>query len=238
MVDDNINLRVTDPIKHSIIVTADNVEYYDDNSSFFKIETGFATEILDNVFVGKTISYFNIYTNTKIRIIGANAFKNCVWKISKISFKPYYPTTIKSQAFANCSGLTTINYGGTKEQWNNVTKADDWNVGTPLTIICTDGTIIEKGKENTITTTYYKPQIPIKYGSSKYIYPLTTADQVVTDSGERLNAFLKNAVFQDLTGATAEQVRRQSNDSGTTVAVRDDINSNDVQVARLVAVLK
>lgn len=88
------------------------------------------------------------------------------------------------------------------------------------------------------TNTYYKPQTPIKYGSSKYIYPLTTADQVVTDSGERLNDFLKNAVFQDLTGITIEPMRRQSNDSGTTVAVRDDINSNDVQVARLVAVLK
>ena len=85
------------------------------------------------------------------------------------------------------------------------------------------------------TNTYYKPQAPIKYGDSKYIYPLTTADQVVTDNGERLNAFLKNAVFQDLTGATTEQVRRQS---GTTVAVRDDINSKDIQTTRLVAVLK
>ena len=86
--------------------------------------------------------------------------------------------------------------------------------------------------------TYYKPQTPIKYGSSKYIYPLTTADQVITNSGERLNDFLKNAVFQDLTGVTIEPMRRQSNDSGTTVAVRDNINSNDVQVTRLVAVLK
>lgn len=90
----------------------------------------------------------------------------------------------------------------------------------------------------TSTNTYYKPQTPIKYGSSKYIYPLTTADQVVTENGERLNTFLKNAVFQDLTGITIEPMRLQSNDSGTTVAVRDDINSNDVQVAKLVAVLK
>ena len=38
---------------------------------------------------------------------------------------------------------------------------------------------------------YLKPQSPLKQGEN-HIYPLTTADQVITDSGERINSVVYN----------------------------------------------
>lgn len=50
--------------------------------------------------------------------------------------------TIESLALYNCSNLEMIEYEGTMEEWNNITKASDWNYSTGLTsIVCSDGTI-------------------------------------------------------------------------------------------------
>ena len=51
-------------------------------------------------------------------------------------------TEVGSSAFENYSSLTSINYNGTKEQWNAISKGSDWNIYTGnYTIYCTDGTI-------------------------------------------------------------------------------------------------
>ena len=39
-------------------------------------------------------------------------------------------TSIGDYAFSGYSSLTTINYRGTKEEWNAITKGDNWNSGT------------------------------------------------------------------------------------------------------------
>lgn len=45
---------------------------------------------------------------------------------------------------------------------------------------------------------YLKPQNPIKLNND-YIYPLTTADQVITGSGERLNSLFKKTIKETTT---------------------------------------
>ena len=45
--------------------------------------------------------------------------------------------------FEYCKKLSTINFEGTIEQWNAVSKDEIWSYGVPSTcvIVCTDGTI-------------------------------------------------------------------------------------------------
>ena len=44
--------------------------------------------------------------------------------------------------FKGCTKLTTINYGGTKAQWNALTKKTDWNNSVPATVVhCSDGNV-------------------------------------------------------------------------------------------------
>ena len=43
-------------------------------------------------------------------------------------------TFIGVQTFYNCSNLTNINYKGTEEQWNNITKGDNWNLNCPAVV--------------------------------------------------------------------------------------------------------
>ena len=38
--------------------------------------------------------------------------------------------SINQYAFAYCTSLTTINYLGTEEQWNNISKGSDWDLNT------------------------------------------------------------------------------------------------------------
>ena len=44
-------------------------------------------------------------------------------------------TSIGNKVFYNCSKLTTINYTGTEEQWNAISKGTDWNYGTSFNVI-------------------------------------------------------------------------------------------------------
>jgi len=48
---------------------------------------------------------------------------------------------IEAYAFAKCSNLETINYYGTVEQWNMITKKDNWNYNSVFNVVCSDGTI-------------------------------------------------------------------------------------------------
>ncbi len=47
------------------------------------------------------------------------AFDSCV-KLESIEI-PATLTSIKRQSFYKCSALTTVYYGGTSEQWDNIT---------------------------------------------------------------------------------------------------------------------
>ena len=46
------------------------------------------------------------------------------------------------RCFKDCTSLTTINYGGTMEQWNALPKKEDSFTGVPATVVhCSDGDV-------------------------------------------------------------------------------------------------
>ena len=75
-----------------------------------------------------------------VTYIGGSAFESCTG-LTSVTI-PDSVTSISSSAFQNCTGLTDIYFSGTKEQWNSIGKAWDWNYYTGYYVIhCTDGDI-------------------------------------------------------------------------------------------------
>lgn len=73
--------------------------------------------------------------------IGSHAFSSCA-SLTSITI-PDSVTSIGSWAFEGCNSLASINYGGTKAQWNAISKAYYWNYDSnECTVHCTDGDII------------------------------------------------------------------------------------------------
>lgn len=55
---------------------------------------------------------------------------------------PASVTLIGRMAFVMCTGLTTITFEGTVEQWKAITFSSSWNGNVPATeVICTDGSV-------------------------------------------------------------------------------------------------
>ena len=65
--------------------------------------------------------------------IGSGAFRGCSG-LTSVTI-PNSVTSIGQRAFGYCSGLKTINYTGTEEQWNAISKGTDWNYETSLNVI-------------------------------------------------------------------------------------------------------
>ncbi len=56
---------------------------------------------------------------------------------------PVTVTSIGKEAFKNCLILTSINFGGTKAQWNEIEKGEHWDHSTgAYTVKCIDGEIM------------------------------------------------------------------------------------------------
>ncbi len=72
--------------------------------------------------------------------IGDNAFNN-----NRTMSSVEIPSSVKSigaGAFADCGNLMRITFGGTKAEWNAITKGADWDSNTGnYTVYCSDGTI-------------------------------------------------------------------------------------------------
>ena len=66
------------------------------------------------------------------------AFLNCT-ALTTITISSNV-TGIGTDCFKGCSKLTTINYSGTTEQWNSLTKNTGWNTNVPATVVhCSNG---------------------------------------------------------------------------------------------------
>lgn len=54
-------------------------------------------------------------------------------------------TSIGKEAFNRCSVLKTINFAGTTEEWQGVTKGTDWQKSTgTFTVKCSDGDVAKE----------------------------------------------------------------------------------------------
>ena len=79
-----------------------------------------------------------------VKTINSNAFYNCS-AISEITISKGV-TKIASNAFYKCSSLVRINYSGTIDDWNEITKDGNWDNGSGSYVIyCIDGTITKNG---------------------------------------------------------------------------------------------
>ena len=78
-------------------------------------------------------SLTSITIPSSVTSIGNYAFSYCS-SLTSITI-PEGVTSIGQRAFGYCSGLKTINYTGTEEQWNAISKGTDWNYKTSLNVI-------------------------------------------------------------------------------------------------------
>lgn len=76
-----------------------------------------------------------------VTTINTEAFSECS-NLKEIEI-PTSVTSIRQSAFYGCPNLTTVNYIGTKEQWNSISVASGNERLTSAKIICTDGIINE-----------------------------------------------------------------------------------------------
>ena len=96
------------------------------------------TSIGEAFYYCKSLTSIAIPNN--VTSIGNNAFQGCS-SITNIII-PNGVTAIGRYAFYYCSSLNSITFEGTIEQWNNVTKGNNWNDGVPTTVVhCTDGDV-------------------------------------------------------------------------------------------------
>lgn len=112
----------------------------------------------------KCTSLKSITIPCSVTFIGSGAFNGCyaltevsipdgVTSLGKAAFGscsalknvtiPSSVTSIGGLAFAHGKSLTAVTYKGTKEQWGNVSKGDNWNLNTPpdAVVHCTDGDV-------------------------------------------------------------------------------------------------
>ena len=97
------------------------------------------TDINQGAFYGNN-KITKVIIPDSVTSIGSCAFSGCSG-LTSITI-PDSVTSIGDCAFEWCSGLMSIKYGGTKEQWQAISKNAYWNLDTANYVIyCTDGTI-------------------------------------------------------------------------------------------------
>ena len=112
-------------------------------SGFPQVNTIVYPNTVNNLFRTTSIPYsggpYNIVLPGNIANIPAYMFEQGK-KLVSIDI-PKSVTNIGDGAFSNCSKLTTVNYGGTTEEWKKITIGNSNTNLTNAKIICTDGTI-------------------------------------------------------------------------------------------------
>ena len=138
----------------SISVDGGNTRYHSDGNCLIETATkiliaGYENSVIPsngNVTSIGSSAFFSCERLTSITIpdsvtsIGSSAFSFCSG-LTRITI-PDSVTRIGPSAFYGCSRLTSINFNGTKAQWNAISKGQNWNEDTgSYTVYCTDGTI-------------------------------------------------------------------------------------------------
>lgn len=97
------------------------------------------TEIGDNAFSGCS-ALTSIVIPEGITVIGEKAFDFCT-ALTDISL-PKGVTKIGVGAFYKCTSLKNITFGGTKADWEAISKGNDWKLWSELkTVTCSDGVV-------------------------------------------------------------------------------------------------
>ena len=122
-----------DVVKSIEIPESSNEIFTHDGTSFYgnlvnvKIPEGF-TSIGNNAFYNcKGLT--NITLPESLTSIGTSAFRECT-SLTSIEL-PESLTRIGNFAFSGCTSLKTINFKGTEDQWNAISKGIDWNKDCP-----------------------------------------------------------------------------------------------------------
>ena len=98
------------------------------------------TTIPNGIFIGCS-SLTSVTIPAGVTSIGYSAFLGCT-SLAAITI-PDKVEYIGEDAFNGCENLPTINYNGTKTQWDELSKMPSWNIGCKeITLHCTDGDII------------------------------------------------------------------------------------------------
>ncbi len=86
----------------------------------------------------KSVAEFTVHSNTKY--IGQTAFSNCE-TLTKVTL-PAGVTVVAEGALQHCDKLVDIQFQGTCEDWNNVSKGYLWDYETGnYKVTCSDGTV-------------------------------------------------------------------------------------------------
>ena len=105
--------------------------YYCVNLSHIEIPEG-VVEIPSDCFLSCTKLAQVTLPNT-ITILSNNSFSNCT-SLSSITL-PESLTSIGGYAFGGCTSLKTINFKGTEDQWNAISKGSSWNENCPSDMV-------------------------------------------------------------------------------------------------------
>lgn len=95
---------------------------------------------IGNMAFSDCTSLLSITIPSSVTSIGDMAFASC-HSLSSIAI-PNSVTSIGEGAVQACTNLDTIIFEGTMEQWNAITKGNDWNQSIPATYVqCSDGQV-------------------------------------------------------------------------------------------------
>ena len=138
----------------SITVAKENTKYHSAENCLIETESktliagcknsiiptdGSVTSIGDWAFSGCT-GLTSVTIPDSVTSIDDYAFSGCT-RLTSVTIGGSV-TSIGGLAFFYCTGLTSIKFNGTIEQWNAISKGNDWNYSVPATqVSCTDGTV-------------------------------------------------------------------------------------------------